>query len=298
MFERFLAVPLHFTIEFLGFLVVAGGAFLVPSRPSLIPGSRTNRWTAALGFAALAAAQVLHGGSLSASSEADTGPLLIALKTLGMALILFGVVGTSKNQMSSILAAPASTVAIGDLVPAFAAGAASLMAFVASRRVTRELGRLAVGAALLGIAEAVIAFGGPGSASHLSERTELISHLVRTAGYAAIASWLWTGVRSSIRTRFVASFVTLLVAVVLALSSALTGVISNNVQNSELDGCRARSPMCARRSQWPIEEPWPARRASQPTKASSRRRSSPAATHVQKQKPSGSRSYLMPTHSS
>jgi PAS domain S-box-containing protein len=46
---------------------------------------------------------------------------------------------------------------------------------------------------------------------------------------------LWTGVRSSIRTRFVASFVTLLVAVVLALSSALTGVISNNVQNSELD---------------------------------------------------------------
>lgn len=235
MFERFLAVPLHFTIEFLGFLVVAGGAFLVPSRPSLIPGSRTNRMTAALGFAALAAAQVLHGGSLSASSEADTGPLLIALKTLGMALIMFGVVGTSKVQASSFLAAPASTVAIGDLVPAFSAGAASLMAFVASRRVTRELGRLAVGAALLGIAEAVIAFGGPGSASHLSERYELISHLIRTAGYAALASWLWTGVRSSIRTRFVASFVALLVAVVLALSSALTGVISNNVQNSELD---------------------------------------------------------------
>ncbi len=235
MFERFLAVPLHFTIEFLGFLVVAGGAFLVPSRPGLIPGSRTNRMIAALGFAALAAAQILHGGSLSASSEADTGPLLIALKTLGMALILFGVVGTSKTQASSVLAAPASTVALGDLLPAFAAGAASVMAYVASRRVTRELGRLAVGAALLGIAEAVIAFGGPGSASHLSERSELISHLIRTAGYGALASWLWTGVRSSIRTRFVASFVALLVGVVLALSSALTGVISNNVQNSELD---------------------------------------------------------------
>jgi two-component system sensor histidine kinase VicK len=234
MFERFLAVPLHFTFEFLGFLVVAGGAFLVPSRPGLIPGSRTNRVIAALGFGALAAAQILHGGSFG-SSEADTGPLLIALKTLGMALILIGIVGASKTQVSSVLAAPAAPVALSDLVPAFAAGAAALMAFVASRRVTRELRRLAVGAALLGIAEGVIAFGGPGSESHLSERSELFSHLIRTAGYGALASWLWTGVRSSIRTRFVASFVTLLVAVVLALSSALTGVISNNVERNELE---------------------------------------------------------------
>ena len=233
MFERFLAVPLHFTIEFLGFLVVAGGALLVPSRPGLIPGSRTNRIIAALGFAALAGAQVLHGGSFG-SSEADTGPLLIALKTLGMALILIGVVGASKNYVSSVLAAPA-TPALSDLGPAFAAGAVALLTFVASRRVTRELRRLALGALLLGVAEAVIAFGGPGSPSHLSDRYELASHIIRTIGYAALASWLWTGVRSSIRTRFVASFVALLVAVVLALSSALTGVISNNVEKNELE---------------------------------------------------------------
>lgn len=234
MFERFLAVPLHFTIEFLGFLVVAGGALLVPSRPSLIPGSRTNRMIAALGFGALAAAQVLHGGAFEiGASESDTGELVIALKTLGMALILIAVVGATKTQVSAILAAPAVTMT--DLVPAFAAGAVALMAFVASFRVAREMRRLAFGAALIGIAEVVIAVGGQESASHLSERPELLSHLVRTAGYAALGSWLWTGVRSSIRTRFVASFVALLVAVILSLSSALTGVISNNVENSELD---------------------------------------------------------------
>jgi len=233
MFERFLAVPLHFTFEFLGFLVVAGGALLVPSRPSLIPGSRTNRMTAALGFTALAAAQVLHGGAFEiGASEGDTGELLVALKTLGMALILIAVVGASKTQVSAMLAAPAVTLT--DLVPAFAAGVLALMAFVASIRVARELRRLALGAALIAAAEVVIVIGAQESASHLSERPELISHLVRTLGYGVIASWLWTGVRSSIRTRFVASFVALLVAVILTLSSALTGVISNNVENSEL----------------------------------------------------------------
>lgn len=63
MFETFLAVPLHFTVEFLGFLVCTGGAFLVMTRPSLVPGPASNRVIAALGLGVIAAAQVAHGGS-------------------------------------------------------------------------------------------------------------------------------------------------------------------------------------------------------------------------------------------
>lgn len=63
MLEGFLEVPLHFTVEFLGGLVMAAGALLVASRPSLISGSRSNRLTASIGFASLAAAYIIHGGA-------------------------------------------------------------------------------------------------------------------------------------------------------------------------------------------------------------------------------------------
>ena len=233
MFERFLAVPLHFTIEFLGFLIVAGGAFLVLSRPALIPGTRSNRIAAALGFGALAAAQIVHGGSFE---KTDTGDLLLALKALGMALILIGVVGAVRASAGVVLAqSPGAGTDLVSFAPALASVAVAIMAMAASARGSRELRRLALGALLLGVAEAIMPFADQGGGARLRDGYELASHLIRTAGYFALASWLWTGVRSSIRTRYVASFVTLLVVVVLALSSALTGVISNNVEDSELD---------------------------------------------------------------
>ena len=63
MFDSSLAVPLHFTVEFVGFLVAAGAAFLVLSRPALVPGEPGRRRLVALGFGALAASHVLHGGA-------------------------------------------------------------------------------------------------------------------------------------------------------------------------------------------------------------------------------------------
>ncbi|MGI8407948.1 MAG: hypothetical protein ACR2L3_05500, partial [Actinomycetota bacterium] len=63
MLESFLTVPLHFTVEFMGFLVTVGGALLVLSRPTLVPGHSSNRVAAALGLGALGASQILHGGS-------------------------------------------------------------------------------------------------------------------------------------------------------------------------------------------------------------------------------------------
>ena len=234
MFERFLAVPLHFTIEFLGLLVLAGGAVLVTSRPNLIPGSKANRFAAALGLGALAIAQVLHGGSF-AGAELDSAQLLVALKTLGMALVLIGVAGGARATAAAIAQAPGTSVDLLQFAPTISAAAVALMSLASSYRGYRALRRLALGAVMLGIAEAVIPLATESTGARLGDRYELISHALRTAGYMALAAWLWTGVRSSIRTRFVASFVTLLVLVVLALSSALTGVISNNVEEEVLD---------------------------------------------------------------
>lgn len=236
MFERFLAVPLHFTIEFLGFLVVAGGAFLVPSRPSLVPGTKTNRLVAATGFAVLAAAQVLHGGAFT-GAEGDGAQLLLAIKTIGFALILMGIMGAARPT-SGAFVAQGSTATTGGLVeflPAASAAVVALMTVLVSRRGTKELRRLALGLVSIAAAEALVPLIENENTARLAGGYELASHLIRTAGYFLVAAWLWTGVRSSIRTRFVASFVILLLVVVLALSSALTGVIANNVERSELD---------------------------------------------------------------
>ena len=235
MFERFLAVPLHFTIEFLGFLVVAGGAFLVPSRPSLVPGTRMNRLVAAAGFAVLAAAQILHGGAFP-SAEGDGEQLLLALKTIGFALILMGIMGAARPNAGAFVAQGASTGGGAiEFLPAASAGVLAVMTLLVSRKGSKELRRLALGLLLIAGAEAIVPLIETENTARLSGAYELASHLIRTAGYLFVAAWLWTGVKSSIRTRFVASFVTLLLVVVLALSSALTGVIANNVERSELD---------------------------------------------------------------
>ncbi|MDQ3962734.1 MAG: cell wall metabolism sensor histidine kinase WalK [Actinomycetota bacterium] len=233
MFDSFLAVPLHFTIEFLGFLVMAAGAFLVASRPDLIPGGATNRGSATIGFVVLAVAQVAHGGSFLQSGEGDE--ILVALKTFGFALVLIGVVGGVRQAapVPVVFAAPASETMI--MAPALAAGAVGLMALVSSYRgATRDLRRLAFGALLIGVSEAVVGLSPLSTATALSSGADVGAHVLRGVGYLMLAAWLWTAVRSSIRTRFVASFVALLLLVVLALSTALTGVITSNVEEGEL----------------------------------------------------------------
>ncbi|HEX2296694.1 MAG TPA: ATP-binding protein, partial [Actinomycetota bacterium] len=121
------------------------------------------------------------------------------------------------------------------LVPAGAAALLSIMALAAARA-DRAMRRLAAAALLVAIAEGLTAsvpdeVYGTGDVDSLS----YAAHALRAGGYLLLGAWLWTGIRSSIRTRFVASFVALLVAVVLGLSTALTGVISSNVERNELD---------------------------------------------------------------
>ena len=232
-----MAVPLHFSIEFLGFLVAAGGAILALTRRSLVPGEPSNRLTAAVGFGILALAQVLHGGAFQIgdySFDADGTQILIAARALGLAFVFVGVSGGLRAG-----AAPAAMFGIKEPLLFAPAAAALLLAGSALagsfKNGPRAYRRLALAGVLLAVSEVLLAFDpiasfGEGSVSSWA----YASHGVKLGGFIAMSAWLWSAVRSSIRTRFVASFAALLVMVVLALSSTLTGVLTNNVEQDKL----------------------------------------------------------------
>ena len=230
--EIFLAVPLHFTVEFIGFLVMAGGAIQVLTRPSLIPGPLARRAVAAAGLATLCAAQVLHG---SATIETDGNGVVVFMRAAGFLLLGVALAGLVRGGAG---AAPAFVVREPTLlVPALVAAAAAIGAGIASWRAgLKGMWRLA-GALLLLAASEVLTAAAPEArfGSGIVAEFAYAAHAAKAIGFLIFAAWLWTSVRSSIRTRYVASFAALLVATVLALSSALTGVISDNVEELELE---------------------------------------------------------------
>jgi PAS domain S-box-containing protein len=234
MFESVVAVPAHFTVEFLGFLVFAAGAVLAFSRSDLVPGEPSNRITVAAGFAGLAGAQVLHGGSF-ANAVTDDARILIALEAVGLAFVVIGLVGSLK----AATVAPAVWTLKEPLLLA-PAGASLVLFFAAlagSRSPeTKALRRLALFALLFTVAHVLTAGAPPESEVGTRTVSGLVyaAHGIKLLAFGALGSWIWSVVRSSIRTRFVASFAVLLMAVVLALSTALTGVISNSVEDEEL----------------------------------------------------------------
>lgn len=237
MVESFLAVPIHFTTEFLGFLVMAGAAVLLFSRPGLIPGEASNRITAGIGFLLLSAGQVAHGGAFR-HFEVDGTQTLIVIRAVGLLLILVGLTGGLRST-----AAAAVTWELKEPFMMAPAAAAMLIALVALRGSRgagpKSMRRLSLGAFLYGLGQAA------GSAAPTAEFgagvvsiPAYVEHGLEAAAFLAFAGWLRTAVRASIRTRFVTAFAALLVAVVLALASALTGVISSNVQQAELRDVR------------------------------------------------------------
>ncbi len=237
MFESYLVVPLHFSVEFLGFLVCAGGAFLVVSRPTLVPGLQSNRVIAALGLGAIAAAQVIHGGSFA---PLDSDRLVIGLYSVGLALLAVSLAGAVRPEAAAVFGLPIKQPFA--LAPA---GAALFLCIVtglgASRGRARALYRLCAAGFFLAGAEVATALGpetefGIGAVQGYA----YTSHALKALGFLLLGSWLWTGVRSSIRVRFVASFATLLIVVVLVIASSLTGVISNNIEEEELDRTSAQ----------------------------------------------------------
>jgi PAS domain S-box-containing protein len=228
MLESSLAAPLHFTLEFAGFVVATGAVVLVATRPALLPGGAIGRFTAAAGFAMLAISGVIHGASFAPS---DTDVALIALRTVGWLIVGLAVAGTAPIAASSAL------IATGEpslYAPAGAALLAGIAAVLRARSIP-ALNRLAVAGALTATAEALIAIA-PNTVIEGGSESGLAyaAHVLRFGGYLALASWLWTAVRTSVRSRFVAAFAALLVIVVLALSTTLTAVISNNIESEGL----------------------------------------------------------------
>lgn len=235
MLNGSLAVPIHFTVELLAFLVAAGGALLVLSRPNLVPGAVFNRVCVALGFTCLAASAVVHGGGFVATEAGgNAAQVLLALRAVGYALTFIGVAASAG---ASVPAAGAG-FAIREpfvLAPAGSAIVLAIAAFsVSAKSGRRDLSRLGLAAVAIAASEVLNGVTPQARFGSTAGTYAYVAHGLLAVGYLVLGSWLWTGVRSSIRTRFVASFVALLVLVVLTLSTALTGVISNNVQDSEL----------------------------------------------------------------
>lgn len=239
MVESFLAVPLHFTTEFLGFLVMAGAAVLLFSRPGLIPGDSSNRITAGIGFALVAAGQVAHGGGFE-NFEVDGARTLVVLRAVGFLLILVGLTGGLRISAPAAVSWRIEEVFM--LAPAVAALLVAGVAFNGSRGAgPKSLRRLSLGALLFGLGQLA------GSAAPTAEFgggvvsiPAYVEHGLEAMAFLAFGAWLRTAARASIRTRFVTAFAALLVAVVLALASALTGVISSNVQGAELADVKAQ----------------------------------------------------------
>lgn len=246
MFESLLAVPLHFTVEFLGFLVASGAAILAISRPGLVPGPASNRVSVALGFASLALAHVIHGGAFDPEAS-DGSQIVVAAKTLGFALILIGVVGTLRPSGAMAIAGYSVEKPLV-LAPAGAAVLVAIAAFSTSKREeAANYRRLGIAMALFALAE-ILTAAAPDAIFGAGEvdRFAYVAHLLRAAAFVGVASWFWSEIVSSIRVRYVASFAGLLVAVVLALSTTLTGVISSNVQDEELDRVRSQASNATR----------------------------------------------------
>ncbi len=107
MLESFLAVPLHFTVEFLGLLVFAGGAVLVLARPETLGGGGIGRYTVASGFLVLAVANIAHGANFEVAVH-DGDAVLVALRATGLLLLAGGLSLPSRTASAAPAALGAS----------------------------------------------------------------------------------------------------------------------------------------------------------------------------------------------
>jgi two-component system, OmpR family, sensor histidine kinase VicK len=235
MFESFLAVPLHFTVEFLGFLVFAGSAVLILARPDTLDIGQVGRSMTAAGFAVAAGANIVHGANFQFALN-DGDEVLVVARAIGFLLIAGGLSVPAKSGASLPAVAAFKIREPLLFLPAATAFLASFSAWKRARsKPGSNLEAVAVGTALLAIAEVLTAVAPRADISSGVVGTyAFVAHGAKLLGFVFLAVWLGKSARNSIRTRLVVSFAALLVVVVLVLSTALTGVISNNVGEEQL----------------------------------------------------------------
>ena len=219
-----LAAPFHFAIEFLILVVAAGAAF--EAVRSARNGAGRGAFVQAAGFAALVAAEVLHGALVV---DGDGSVAAVTLRAVG-----FGLIAASMRPLPAA-ALPAIFVAGDDprwaALPAVFALIAAVRAFASRRQAPRGVGS-SLAAAFLFFAggEFALAAAGPEGGAALAA-----SHGARAMGAVLLARWLWLSLVRSVRLRFIAVFVTGLVLCASVVAGALTQVIGHNLESEEFD---------------------------------------------------------------
>ena len=225
--EGRLAVPFHFAAEFLVLVVALGGA--LDALRARRRGEGTWAHGQAVGFLALAAAQIAHGSLIA---QADSEPLVLGLRTAAFALLALSARPAATT--SAVGAAPALILPGMNTTLALAPAAAAF--FAAARGVRAH--RKDQDPATFAFAAAFVAFGAGEVALALSSQEGGamigVSHAARALGAIFLARWLWTSIVRSVRLRFVASFVLVLTIGVLVVSAALNVVIGNTLADEEM----------------------------------------------------------------
>jgi two-component system sensor histidine kinase ResE len=219
---------LLFATHLLGLLVAAGAMFSLFLERGRSLGARL---LGAGGFAALGAAEVIHGAGFA--TEVD--PLLAWIRTGAYVLIMLGVLVPARSAESM----PAILVLPGGIVTPVVAAVLAAVVTAWRRRGERGGPWLALGLLLLGASGGVL---GLESAEWANE----VSHALRVLGYLAVARIVVAFARHSIRFRFIVGFSGLLVAVVLFVSVAIGTVIDRNLREGALERVQGQGEQALR----------------------------------------------------
>ena len=184
---------------------------LCASRPSFVPGDPGRRRLVAFGFAALAIAHVLHGGAFM---PADGEDVVTLIRAMGYALMLVGLAGPTGSEPVAASVGAALTVRIRfrSCPPHWPFSPRRQRSRARSEEDPRPTAASRWACSSSPLSEVFVSV-----APQLRVRRRRGQQLpadrarLQTLGYVAIGTWLWSSVRESIRTRFVASFVALLV---------------------------------------------------------------------------------------
>src|SRR5688572_3918690 len=177
-----LAAPFHFAAEFLILAVCAGAA--ADALRGIRNGAGPWAWIRAAGFAALVAAQIVHGALVV---EGDGEITVIVLRAVGFGLLALSLKPVPAGGL------PAIFFAGGDArwatLPAFFAIVASARLLVGMRRARDSASLALAGAfALFAAGEGALAAADPGGGG----AAFVVSHVARAAGAVLLARWLWT----------------------------------------------------------------------------------------------------------
>ncbi|HVE91223.1 MAG TPA: ATP-binding protein [Actinomycetota bacterium] len=267
------ALPLHFSIEFLGVAAYAGVvAWAVQSRRVMV----------AAGCVALLGSQVIHAAQLV---ESEGHPVVVLLRAAGLAVIALGLHQERRRELaeavrSGAIVAPreaagarftaVSRRALGEAVgavgriarrggrekvappatdgsepdespvPAVAAGAVglSLLSAPAAALAAFKGGHLDDGklwrTGWLVVAASELWLAVGGTRAEPLTR-DLVPHVIRVAAFAVIGVWAWRRSRRSLQLRMVSAFSLVLVVVVVVVVGAVARVVASRLEDDQLD---------------------------------------------------------------